>query len=204
MESTKSGNRGSRVALGAALIVAFLTLAGCSAPNLSPTQAPPTPTSQNTSSTYTIEETTEGFIYQDAPSGYAITFPQRPDVEPLANNETDQPANFVSVELESGEFASIGQVLDKEPNLRAQLMGFVQSLNPSGQVSASSYTLGGLEAAQAQFTTGDSPSLPSSLVGQPGEVVVAGDGNRFYELVAIGGTADQRQAFFDSFERTDN
>jgi hypothetical protein len=203
MESTKSGNRGSRVALGAALIVAFLTLAGCSVPNSSPTQAPPTPTSENTSSTYTIEETTEGFIYQDASSGYTITFPQRPDVEPLANNETDEPANFVSVELASGEFASIGQVLTHEPDLRAQLMGFVQSLNPSGQVSASSYTLGGLDAAQAQFTTGDSPSLPSSLVGQPGEVVVAGDGNRFYELVAIGGTAEQRQAFFDSFERID-
>jgi hypothetical protein len=204
MKSTKTGSCGSWVALGAPLILAVLTLAGCSTPNPSPMLAPPTPTSQNTSSTYTIEETTEGFIYKDAPSGYAITFPQRPDVEPLANNQTDQPANFVSIALASSQFVSIGQVLDREPNLRAQLMGFVQSLNPSGQVSASSYMLGGLDAAHAQFTTGDSRALPSSLVGQPGEVVVAGDGNRFYELVAIGGTSDQRQAFFDSFERIDD
>lgn len=206
MESSKSGSRRSRVALGAALIVAFLTLAGCSTTNPSsthkPTHAPHTPTSQNTSPTYTIEETTEGFIYKDAPSGYAVTFPQRPDVEPLANNETDQPANFVSVHLTSAEFLSTGQVLDKTPNLQAQLMGVVSSMHPSGQINASSYTLGGLEAAQAQFTTGDTPGIPSDLVGQPAEIVVAGDGFHFYELAALGGTSDQRQAFFDSFKRT--
>jgi hypothetical protein len=204
VESPKSGNRGPRVALGAALIVAFLALAGCSTTNPSPTHKPAhTSASQNTSSTYTIEDTTQGFLYKDAPSGYAITFPQHPDVEPLANNETARPANFASAELASGEFASIGQVLDKVPNLRAQLMGWVQSVNPTGQVSANSYTLGGLDAAQARFTTGDGAAIPSSLVGQPGELVVAGDGNRFYELIAIGGTADQRQAFFDSFKRID-
>lgn len=207
MESTKSGNRGSRVALGAALILAFLTLAGCSTTNPSsthkPDHAPHTPTSQNTSSTYTIEETTEGFIYKDAPSGYAVTFPQRPQVEPLANNESDQAANYASAEVTSGEFVSIGQVLNKTPNLQAQLMGVVSSMNPSGQVDASSYTLGGLEGAQAQFTTGSSSTIPSDLVGLPAEVVVAGDGNRYYDLLALGGTSDQRQAFFDSFKRTD-
>ena len=51
------------------------------------------------------------------------------------------------------------------------------------------------------ITTGDSQAIPSDLVGQPGELVVAGDGNRFYQLIAIGGTSDQRQAFFDSFKR---
>jgi hypothetical protein len=207
MESTR-GNRGSRVALGAALVVAFLTLAGCSTTAATPTHKPAhaesTPTPQKTPSSYTIEDTTGGFVYKDTPSGYAVTFPQRPDVEPLENNETDQEANFASVEVVSSEFVSIGQVLNKTPNLQAQLMGVVSSMNPSGQVSASSYTLGGLDAVQAQFTTGSSSAIPSDLVGQPAEIVVAGDGNHFYELVAIGRTSDQRQAFFDSFKRTDN
>jgi hypothetical protein len=207
MESTNGGNRGSRVALCAALIVAFLTLAGCSTTEPSPTHKPAhaesTPTPQKTGASYTIESTTGGFVYTDAPSGYALTFPQRPDVQPLANNETDQAANYVSVEVTSGEFVSTGQVLNKTPNLRAQLMGLVSSMNPSGQISASSYTLGGLDALQAQFTTGSSPAMPSDLVGQPAQVVVAGDGYHFYELLALGGTSDQRQAFFDSFKRTD-
>jgi hypothetical protein len=209
MKFTKSGNRGSRAALGAALIVMFLTLAGCSTADPSPANTPApaaahTPTSQKSASPYTVEDATGGFIYKDALSGYAVTFPQRPDVEPLANNETDQPANFASADLTSGEFASIGEVLGKTPNLRAQLMGHVASMNPSGQISASSYTLGGLDADQAQFTTGNGSRIPSNLVGLPAELVVAGDGNRFYELTAIGGTSDQRQAFFDSFKRIDN
>ena len=37
----------------------------------------------------------------------------------------------------------------------------------------------------------------------PAELVVAGDGHHFYNLTAIGGTSDQRQAFFDSFKRID-
>jgi hypothetical protein len=203
-----SGNRGSRATLGAALIVMFLTLAGCSTTDQSPTHTPThaavhTPTSQKSASPYTVEDATGSFIYKDELSGYAVTFPQQPDVEPLRNNETDQPANFASADLTSGEFASIGEVLDKTPNLRAQLMGYVGSMNPSGQISASSYTLGGLDADQAQFTTGNGSAIPSNLVGLPSEIVVAGDGNHFYELIAIGGTPAQRQAFFDSFKRID-
>ncbi|MEO5534854.1 MAG: hypothetical protein ABIR17_06930 [Pseudolysinimonas sp.] len=197
MESTKTGNRGPRIALGAAFIVAFLTLAGCStaAPSPSPTQTSASP--------YTIDDTTGGFAYTDALSGYAVTFPQQPDVEPLANNETDQPAYYASAELASGEFASTGQILNHTPNLQAQVMGMASSMNPSGQVSASSYTLGGLDAAHAEFTAGSSSSIPSDLVGQPSEIVVAGDGNHFYALIALGGTSDERQAFFDSFKRID-
>jgi hypothetical protein len=193
--------------LGAALIVVSLALAGCStaAPSSThkPARASQAPAAKDTASTSTVEATTGGFIYTDSPSGYAITFPVRPDVQPLSNNESDQPANYVSVDLTPGQFVSIGQVLNKTPNLQAQLMGVVSSMNPSGQVNANSYTLGGLEAAQAQFTIGDSSTIPSELVGQPAEIVVAGDGDRFYELLALGGTADQRQAFFDSFKRTD-
>jgi hypothetical protein len=208
MKLTKSGSHGSRTALGAALGVMFLTLAGCSATVPSPTHKPAhaaahTPTSQKSASPYTVEDATTGFIFKDALSGYAVTFPQRPDVEPLANNEADQAAYVASAYVKPGEFDSIGQVLNKTPNLRAQLMGFVQSLNPSGQVSASSYTLGGLDADQAQFTTGKAPGIPSNGVGLPGELVVAGDGDHFYELIAIGGTSEQRQAFFDSFKRID-
>ena len=207
MESLRTGNRGLHVAFGAVLIVALLAMAGCgttaASSTHSPTPSDETPTPQDSS--YTIEDTPAGFVYQDATSGYALTFPQRPDVAPLANNQSDQDAYYVSSSDQvSNQFVSIGQVLDKTPNLRAQVLGAAQSLNPSGQVSAASYTLGGLDAAQAQFTTGESQGMPSYLVGQPAEIVVAGDGNRFYELIAIGGTSDQRQAFFDSFKRIDN
>ncbi|MEO8095737.1 MAG: hypothetical protein ABI632_12520 [Pseudolysinimonas sp.] len=181
-----------------------LTLAGCGTTPASSTHSPTaSPTPQDSS--YTIENTPAGFVYQDASSGYAVTFPQQPDVAPLANNESGQDAFYVSSsDQTSNQFVSTGQVLDKTPNLRAQLVGVVQSLNPSGQINASSYTLGGLDAVQAQFTTGESQAMPSYLVGQPGEIVLAGDGNRFYELLALGGTPDQRQAFFDSFKRIDN
>ena len=208
MELTKSGNRWSRATLGAALIVMSLILAGCSTTHPAPTQKPAdaathTPTSQESASPYTVEDATAGFILKDVLSGYAVTFPQRPDVEPLNTNGTDQSAYFVSADLKPGEFASTGQVLHKTPNLQAQLMGYVQSMDPFGQVSASSYTLGGLEADRAQFTTGKNAPIPSSLLGLPSELVVAGDGNHFYQLIAIGGTSDQRQAFFDSFKRID-
>jgi len=207
MESTKSVNRGSRVALVAALILASLTLAGCGiiAPLIhKPAHGAQTAPPEKTASPYTIESTSGGFTYQDAVSGYAVTFPHKPDVEPLVHNETVHPANFVSFsDQTSNEFASIGEVLNKTPNLRAQLLGWVQSVNPTGQVGASSYTLDGLEAARAEFTAGDGAAIPSYLVGQQGAIVVAGDGNNFYELVALGGTSDQRQAFFDSFKRVD-
>jgi hypothetical protein len=208
MKLPKSGNRGSRVAPGAALIVMFLALAGCSTTDPSPTHKPAhaaahTPTSHKSASPYTVVDATGGFIYNDALAGYAVTFPQRPDVEPLEGNEFDQPAYYVSADLASGYFVSIGQVINKTPNLRAQLMGDVSSMNPSGQITASSYTLGGLDADQAQFTTGKVSGMPSNLDGLPAELVVAGDGHHFYNLTAIGGTSDQRQAFFDSFKRID-
>src|ERR1700710_2272380 len=121
MELSKSGNRGSRAALGAALIVIFLTLAGCGTTNPSPTHKPAhaaaTPTSQKSEPPHPVEDTTRGFVYKDSVAGYALTFPQRPDVEPLANNETNQPANFVSADLTPGEFASTGQVLVTTPHL---------------------------------------------------------------------------------------
>lgn len=173
-------------------------MSGSSSHSPAPSDASPTPQGSG----YTVEQTDGGFVYEDAISGYAVTFPQRPVVQPLANNESDQDAYYVSSsDQESNEFVATGQVLDKTPNLRAQLMGVVGSLNPSGQITAGGYELGGLEAARAQFTTGDGQAMQGYLVGQPGEVVVAGDGNRFYELLALGGTADQRQAFFDSFTR---
>jgi hypothetical protein len=208
MESTRNGNRGSRLALGVVLIVAFLTLAGCSTTAASPTHKPAhannTPTPQTTASNYTIEYTSMGFIYKDTLSGYAVTFPHPPDVEPLAMNETDHLENFASFsDLMSNEFGSTGEVLHSPPDLHGQLMGWLQSVKTSGQIGASSYTLNGLDAARAKFTAGDSPAIPGFLVGQPGETVVASDGNHFYQLIALGGTSDQRQAFFDSFKRTD-
>jgi hypothetical protein len=205
VETTKLGNRGSRATIVAALVVAFFSLTGCGTIDPSPRggslEGSPTPTPQENASSYTIDETTGGFVYTDVPAGYAVTFPQRPTVEPLSNNETDQPANFAAAESPSSAFFSIGQVLDKTPELRSQLMGFVQSLSPTGQVGASGYTLDGLEAVRAEFTPGDSPAIPANVAGQLSETVMAADGNNFYQLVAFGGTSDQRQAFFDSFTR---
>ena len=160
MPSTRTGNRGPRLVLGVALIVAFLTLAGCSTTAASPTHKPAhaedTPTPQKTDSSYTIEDTTGGFVYTDAPSGYAVTFPQRPDVEPLANNETDQAANYASfVRTDVGRVCFDRAGPQQDAKSPGPAHGGGPSMNPSGQVSASSYTLGGLDAAQAQFTTGE-------------------------------------------------
>lgn len=205
MESTNRVNRGSHVTIIPVLVVAFLILAGCSTTDPSPSDSPveESTSAPQQDASYTIDETAGGFIYMDVPSGYAVTFPQQPNVAPLANNVSDQPANYASAELTTGEFVSIGQVLDKTPDLRSQIMGFVQSLDPTGQVNASSYTLGGLDAVWAEFTIGDGAGIPANLAGQQGETVMAGDGYNFYQLVAIGGSSDQRQAFFDSFKRID-
>jgi hypothetical protein len=79
------------------------------------------------------------------------------------------------------------------PDLRGELFGWLQSVKTSGQIGASSYELVGLPALQAEFTMeGD----------QKAETIVASDGKRFYQLIAMGGTAEERQAFFDSFRRT--
>src|SRR4051812_2722795 len=141
MESPTVGNRRLHLAFGAVFIVAAMTLAGCGTTAASSTHSPTasgtTPTPQDAG--YTIEDTPEGFVFQDTISGYTVTFEQRPDVAPLANNQTDQDAYYVSSsDQTSNQFVSTGQVLDKTPNLRAQLMGVVGSLNPSGQINAGS------------------------------------------------------------------
>jgi hypothetical protein len=50
------------------------------------------------------------------------------------------------------------------------------------------------------------PALVSDVDGpdgRPATVVSAGDGHRLYELIVVGGTPEERQAFFDSFKLLD-
>lgn len=79
-------------------------------------------------------------------------------------------------------------------DLRGELFGWLQSVEASGQIGASSDELGGLPAMRAEFTMAG---------GRGAATVVAGDGNRFYQLIALGGRPEERQAFFDFFSLTD-
>jgi len=209
MQWTRANRRAARLALGAVLAAAFLALAGCGTIAASPTHATHkpavhTPTPQKTASHYTTKSTSAGYVYTDGLAGYAVTFPDKPEVKPLAINGTHRLGNFAySSDLATYEFAARGEVRNSPPNLRGELFTWIQSVKPSGQVGASGDELAGLEAAQAEFTTGDDQDGPAYLLGQQAQTVMARDGNTFYQLIALGGTPEQRQAFFDSFSLTD-
>lgn len=201
MQSARAMNRGARLAVGVLLMAAFLALAGCSATAASPTHANHkpavhTPTPKKTASHYTTQSTSAAYVYKDGLAGYAVTFPSEPIVEPLAINGTDRLANYASFgdDQSMKGFIARGEVRDSPPNLRGELFGWLQSVKTSGQIGASSYELGGLSALQAEFTLEG---------GQKSATVVASDGNRFYQLIVLGGTPEQAQAFFDSFSLTD-
>jgi hypothetical protein len=209
MQSSGANTRGPRLALGAVLIAASMTLTGCSTIAALPTHATHkpvvhTPAPTKTASHYTTQATSAGYVYKDALSGYAVTFPDEPDVKPLAINGSNRLGNAaISSDLATIELFSRGEVRDSPPNLRGELMGWIQSVETSGQIGASSYQLGGLDGARAEFTIGGDQEDPDFLVGKEGETVVASEGNRFYQLIALGGTPEQRQVFFDSFTRID-
>lgn len=209
MPSHRSGNPSLRLASSVLLIAAALLLAACSANALTThathksahTGSTPRPTA--TASHYTTQGTHEGWIYKDELAGYTVTFPNEPDVKPLAINGTDRLANFAyCTDQISNEYIARGEVRDSPPDLRGELFGWLQSVKTSGQIGASSYQLDNLSGARAEFTVGSDQGGPGSLTGAQGETVVASDGQHFYQLIAIGGTSDQRQVFFDSFKLT--
>jgi hypothetical protein len=141
--------------------------------------------------TWATPTTSAGYVYEDADAGYAVTFPGEPHVAPLQINGTDRSANLVTYGAPSTvAYMSRGEVRNLPADLRDELFKYLGSVS-SGQVGASSTELGGLPALQAEFV---GPN------GIDATTIVAGDGDRFYQLIAVAGTPEDRQAFFDSFK----
>lgn len=176
-----------RIAMTALLIAASIILAGCSTVTTPPAPAENTPAS--------TPATSDGYVYEDVKAGYAVTFPGEPEVGQLAIEGTDRTANLVGYLDAAGEttYISRGELRDFPADLRGELFGWLQSVNTTGQIGASSYELVGLSALRAEF----------AVDGQDATTVVAGEGNRFFQLIAAGGTPEERQEFIDSFELLD-
>lgn len=194
MRSTTVSNLGPRLAFGAVMIAASIALAGCGTvtPHASPTTRTPAPPRPSPSaSDFTLTPSTSGgYVYKDALAGYAVSFPGQPDVRPLGISGTPRLGDIAFYgDPSTLALISRGEVRDSAPDLQGELFGWLQSIKTTGSVGASADELAGLPAAQGQFTEGN----------QQGQTMVANDGDRFYQLIAIGGTAQERQAFFDSF-----
>jgi hypothetical protein len=197
MRSTTVSNLGPRLVFGVVMIAVSIALAGCGtvtthASPATSTSAPPRPSP--TPSDFTLTPSTSGdYVYMDALAGYAVTFPGQPDVRPLEVSGTHRLANIAGYG-DSSTFVLIarGEVRDSRPDLQGELFGWLQSIKTTGGVGASGGELAGLPSAQAQFTVGN----------RQGQTIVVGDGDRFYQLIAMGGTAQERQTFFDSFHVT--
>ena len=197
MRWTRVNNLGPRLAVGAVLILASIALGGCGtgATHTSPsTSTSPTPRPTVTASNFTLAPTlSAGVVYTDALTGYAVTFPGPPEVKPLAISGTHRLGNIAFY----GDSSTIvllarGEARDSAPNLQGELYSWVQGAKPTGVIRASGDELAGLPAAQAQFPQGS----------QQVQTIMANDGDRFYQLIASGGTAHQRKAFFDSYHLT--
>lgn len=140
--------------------------------------------------TWAPPTTSAGYVYEDADAGYAVTFPDEPVVSQLQITGTDRTANLVSYgDPSTIAYLSRGEIRDVAPDLRSELFTYLGTVS-TGQVGANSTELGGLPALQAEFV---GPN------GIEATTIVAGDGDHFYQLIAIEGTPEERQAFFDSF-----
>jgi hypothetical protein len=207
MRTTTLSNLGTRLVFGAALIAVSLAVAGCGTvtANASATgsthakkspakSTPATPRPSATPSHFTLTSSPSGSdVYEDDLAGYSVTFPGQPDVKPLAISGTNRLGN-IALYYDTTTFGLIarGEVRDAAPDLQTELFGWLQSITPTGEIKAGGSEFDGLPDAQAQFTD----------EGLPSETIMANDGDRFFQLIAIGGTAKQRQAFFDSFRLT--
>lgn len=189
MRSTTTASLARRMALSALIIAASIVLAGCAFPTPS---APPeeTPTATPTSST--------GYVYEDADAGYAITFPGEPEVQTGVDNGEGGVlaiASFVTSSAEPIRYMSHG-IIGFEFGMAELPIVLVNSARASGAVvddgAITAAEVQGLPAFIADVTMSD---------GTPGSVLMAGDveAKIGYQLVVVGGTPDERQAFFDSF-----
>jgi hypothetical protein len=182
---------GARISLGALLIAASIALVGCVT-----VPTPPAPVETAPSETPASAETpaTAAGYYEDDVVGYAVTFPGEPDVQLLATAGTNRPVNVVSYgDPSTLALLTHGEILDHPADLRSELLGWAGSVGPDS-VQASSADLAGLAALRAELIMPD---------GTEATMIVAGEGVRFLRLLAIGGTAEERQEFVDSFELID-
>src|SRR4051812_34930013 len=102
MTTAAAATRASRLALGALILGATIAVAGCSAIG---SFAPPA-----TSPTASPMPSTDGFLYTDNPTGYAITFPAEPDVEQVDIYGQPQKANVATYADADTFYLSRGEV----------------------------------------------------------------------------------------------
>lgn len=179
----------STLAIGAAVV-----LGGCS---VLPSTPAPSPTTEP--ETEAPNESAE-FRYEDEAAGFAITFPGEPMVEGVQGNETGaQRATYSADPPEGTPFYTAGGTKESQNPAdgetfelliaRMQATGFADEI-----LDVTSIDLDGLEARRGDLILGD---------GEEASVVLAGAGSSFYQLLVVGATLDERQAFFDSFELLD-
>jgi hypothetical protein len=180
---------GARIALSTLLIAASIALTGCSV--LTPLTPEQTPTETPTTST--------GYVYEDTVTGYAVTFPGEPTLQTVPNAEVGSVEVATYATAPNGIFyISRGAETPMEIQ-RGNLVNAINTAVQAGQAvpiddAPVETELAGLPALTADVTMPD---------GVEATLIVAGEGNRFYQLTVIGGTPDDRQAFFDSFELLD-
>jgi hypothetical protein len=178
-----------RIVGTALLLTASIALTGCAFPAPS---APPekTPTATPTSS--------DGYVYEDADAGYSITFPGEPDVQTGIDNQEGgviSIASYVTSSAEPIRYMSQG-IVEFEFGMADLPIVLINSAQASGAVvdggDITAAEVQGLPAFIADVTMSD---------GTPGSVLMAGDEEAeiAYQLVVVGGTPEERQAFFDSF-----
>jgi hypothetical protein len=189
MQSTTRASLAQRMALSALLFATSIVLAGCAF--LTPA-APPqeTPTATPTTST--------GYVYEDADAGYAVTFPGEPEVEAGLDGGDGSVltiASYVTSSAEPIRYMAQG-ITEFEFGMVDLPIVLVNSAQASGAVvddgDITAAEIHGLPAFIADVTMSD---------GTPGAVLMAGDveAKSAYQLVVVGGTPEERQAFFDSF-----
>lgn len=197
MRSIRASKLGPRFGAAAVLIAASIALAGCGTPtpHASPTRSTrATPRPSATPSDFTLTfNSSDKSVYDDGLAGYSVTFPGQPGVHPLAISGTHRLANIAMYgDPTPLELIARGEARNSPPDLQGELFSWLQSIKTTGGIGASGGEFEGLPDAEAQFTED----------GLPGQTIMLSDGDRFYQLIALGGTAKDRQAFFDSFKLT--
>jgi hypothetical protein len=183
-----------RVVLSALLFATSITLAGCMTPPAPPVPAVTTQVETPVEAPVDIQATADGYVYTDEVVGYAVTFPGEPEIQQLATDGTNRPVNVVSFgDPSTLALLTHGEILDEPADLRSELLGWASGVNPES-VQASGSEFKGLPSARADLIMSD---------GAEATMIVVGEGVRFIRLLAIGGTAEEREAFFGSFEPLD-
>ena len=135
----------------------------------------------------------EGY-YEDPVGGFAITFPGEPMVEPRTGS--DEMRAFYSTTPDPNQPDAIvyiagGTAASPRPISPGGLQEILMLMG-EGQdyIVSEAFEFNGMSALTADFT---------DPTGKPSTMLVAGEANRYYQLVVFGGTSEERQAFFDSF-----